>query len=163
MLLGILMALSALALGLFLYARFRRPRFPKVGEVFTLTAKEEITGLSLVTDFGYDSKGWRTIATTIKAGTTGRFVLLSVGYQPSRFRVDRACMARAGGPVSGCWLKVFDEKFGSNGYNPVGVADPSWLNPGGLSDFPVVYEGGERRFHSADSDYTDRWVWLCAA
>ena len=132
-----------------------RPAFPQVDAIFELTASKEITGLGLVADFGYDTAGWRSTAKAVPAGTTKRFKLVAVGYQPNLDAVARACKAQGGKDTDGCWMEVFDETFGSNGRNPVGVADPSWAHPNGGARFPVVYEDGSRRFNWAGHDPND--------
>lgn len=125
--------------------------FPQVGEVFELTASVEITGLGLIADFGQfgsdPSSKWHTNAATIPAGTTCRFWL-----QPGH-----ACKAWYRIP-EGVWMKVFDETFGSNSQNPVGIYDPSW-HQGGVDFYPMVDQKGRRRFiWSHDRD--DNWLYL---
>lgn len=137
-----------------------RPLFPAVGQIFELTASSEVTPLGLVADFGRTPSEWRTSAVSIPSGTTRRFKLLAVGYQPGLAAVARACKAQGGKETNGCLMKVFDETFGSNGRNPVGVPDASWVSPGDLADFPVVYWDGRRHFDWANDSRDRNWLWL---
>lgn len=141
-------------------AQQTRPSFPVVGQIFELTASSEVTPLGLVADFGYTPSKWRTSAAAIPAGTTSRFKLLAVGYQPDLAAVARACKAQGGKETNGCWMKVFDDIFGSNGRNPVGIPDASWGLPFGDTLFPMVNENGYRNFGWAGSHRNAYWLWL---
>lgn len=121
----------------------RRP-FPAVGEVFELTANEQITGLDLLENFGYNHECWGSTAETILAGTTRRFKLVPVGYFSHLTDVLNACKGQGGKNTNGCWLKVFNEAFGAHSQNSVGVPDISWVNSYGLVHFPAVTPNGRR-------------------
>jgi hypothetical protein len=138
-----------------------RSAFPQVGQVFELVAQQEITALSLVADFGYNPEGWgRSSAATVAAGTTKRFKLVAVGYQDNLAAVAKACTKPGQKVPEGAWMQVFDDTFGSNGRNPIGVADPSWVDPLGYAFFPMVDGDGYRYFIWAGNFRYDSWLWL---
>lgn len=135
--------------------------FPQVNTVFELTASSEITPFfGLIVDFGDTPSKWRSTAATVPAGTSKKFKLVAVGYQPNLDGVARACNAQGGKDTNGCWMKVFNDTFGSNGQNPVGVPDASWLSPDDSAYFPAVEGNDYRHFRWADFNRDGRWLWL---
>ena len=135
--------------------------FPQAGEIFELTATEEITPMDLVDAFGETSANWRSKATRIHIGTTLRFKLLEeVECRRDFATVVSDCREQGGKPTSGCWMKVFNDTFGSNGFNPVGVPDDSWMILG-RNYFPMIHSGGlgELRVVSCNRG-GENWLWL---
>ena len=134
--------------------------FPLPGEVFKLTAKSDITSISLVVECGYDPRGWRTSAKTLRAGTTGSFRLLAVGHQTDLDAVTLACVAKGAKKTNGCWLKVFDRTFRRNVQNQVGVPDASWKDPRGNPSFPSIgaLSGWKLRWDIFSRN--SAWLWL---
>lgn len=136
--------------------------FPQAGEVFELTATKELTGLGLVAYFGFYPDRWQFTGKTVTAGTTKRFRLVEVGYQPNLAAVAKVCTKPGQKVPEGVWMQTFSETFGSNirDRNIVGVADSSWVNPRGLVEFPLVYKHSGRSFSRADNVQDDDLLWL---
>ncbi len=149
-----------------------RRTFPKVGEIFELTSSEDITGLGLISYFGFDSfdsktGDWMSSAKPVLASTTSRFMLVSVGERKDHVEhVEETCGEQGGRIPSGCWLKVFNDTFGISDKNPVGVPDASWHRksqrfcqyfPIGRTFFPAAFRG---YLNSMMSDRDRDWLWL---
>jgi hypothetical protein len=151
----------------------RRP-FPQVGEIFELTSSEDITGLGLVAAFGYDPfdpkiRDWGSFAEPVLAGTTSRFMLVSVGERKDHVEhIADTCRERGGRIPSGCWLKVFNDTFSNSisNKNPVGVPDASWHRKSErfLRYFPIgrgFYWAPFREYlNLVGSDRDKNWLWL---
>jgi len=136
-------------------AQVRRP-FPEVGEIFELTAGEEITGFKMIENWGHSPEGWASVGATVPDGMTKRFKLVADGYQHNFDDVARALKDDIG-----CWLEIFRETFDTSGeHPPVGVLDISWGSP---SDprFPVVLPFGFPFFFSSlECRFYDNWLLL---
>lgn len=137
----------------------RRP-FPQVGEIFELTASTRITGLGLIVEFGYIPSMWQFDGEDIPAGATKRFKLVEGLYSPDIFAVAQYSKDYQGGKdTNGCWIKVFNDTFGNNGVDRIGVPDASWRHPDGPV-FPMVEADGRKDFREADRTRLGLFLWL---
>jgi len=119
-------------------------------------------GLALVTAFGY-SGNWKFNGKPVTEPFTRRFKLESVGYCANLDEVTRKC-GKKGRVPEGPWLQAFRLAYPNNdGQGPIGIADPSWVDPGGDVSFPVLDQGGfgwGPDFHWASSDRDGLWLLL---
>lgn len=140
------------------------PAYPAVGEVFELTLDgdaPENQPLQIVKDCGYAGK-WRHNGRTVKGKQTRRFKFAQAGYQPNLDGVKATLPAS--GSVEGQWIKAFKAVYSRpDGNGPIGIADASWVSPGGGARFPFVDTGGGLLFGWAGHDLGGRWRWLVAA
>lgn len=128
----------------------KRP-FPRVGEVFELTASEELTGLGLVEAFWYDpssseSERWESTDPAIPAETTSRFKLVRVSHsssniRPMSFEEVLWKLQSPGQKVpEGAWLKVFCDTFSQTKGFVVGVASEGCFYEG-VMWHPYIHHG----------------------
>jgi hypothetical protein len=118
-------------------------------------------GQKTIKDLGYGD-GWTFRGKdTYKKGDIRSFKLVKVGPQNNLEDVRRACNERGMVP-DGIWLQVFADTFENDGDGPIGVADPSWEDPHGLADFPMVHSDGGRFFGWVDFYRGEDWRWLVA-
>lgn len=123
--------------------------YPADGEVFALTLDgdaPENQPLEMVRRDGYGNPA-------------RRFKLVSIGYCQNWEEVLRR-LAGHGRIPEGLCRNAFKNAFKSDGKGPVGVANPSWVNPDGSACFPCVNSDGESSFRWTVSDFSDRWRWL---
>lgn len=138
--------------------------YPKKGQEFELTLDGDAQPpLDMVRDYGYSQpEKWEHTGTAVTGIHTRRFKLVSVGYCRNLKAVRRK-LEEHGEIPEGQWLEAFKEAFPeSDGKGPVGVADPSWVNPLGFVRFPCVRSFGFSGFPWAGRGFHGRWRWLLA-
>jgi len=134
--------------------------YPKVRRVFKLTlTDDQLNGLAMVKNFGYNHDGWQYTGQTPTAGTD-KFKLVQVGFCNNLQEVAEK-LKKHGDIPAGQWLQAFKDAYPKPDDNgPIGVADPSWVSPFGNVCFPYVYTDGAAYFYWTD-DYLDGdWRWL---
>ena len=136
------------------------PPYPAVGDEFDLTIAKPLTGLDIVTRFGYDQKGWKFNGKEVKGPQTKKFKLVSIGAQPN-FEAVKAALVKHGMIPEGQWCAAFKKAFPQpDGNGSIGVADASWVDPHGSAYFPYVYTDGDLYFRWIDYDFFAFWRWL---
>jgi len=135
---------------------------PAIGVEFDLTLDPATQGLALVTTFGYSGK-WKFKGQPIAEPFTRRFKLEAVGACPNLDAVARECR-KYGRVPEGPWLDSFRQVYPNNdGQGPIGVADPSWVDPDGLVDFPLLIQNGagwNPDFRWVGNGRNALWRWL---
>lgn len=138
----------------------RQVAWPRPGEVFELTIDTPFPGLDMVRDDGYGNwQEWRFTGSEITVPETKRFELVEIGYQPNFEAVKRE-LGKHGTIPQGQWRKALRQKFSLAHGRLVGVADSSWVSPGGGVGFPYVHGGGFGYFDWAGRGFSDDWFWL---
>lgn len=143
------------------FERHRRKgvAYPAVGQTFELTL-QPVRGKEMVRRFGYESRGWEFRGKDIIVPQTRRFKLVQVNYCRELEEI-RTRLVEHGKVPEGQWITAFKAAYPEpDGLGPVGVADPSWVDPGGGASFPVVLTDGSLGFGWADGGRGARWRWL---
>ncbi len=128
--------------------------YPQVNVPFELTLDGDLpenTPMGIVEAFGYKPAGWDYNGTVLTGKQTRQFMLVGIGYQPNLAEAKKVLEAKYGPTPEGQFMKAFKDEYEANGINPVGVADDSWVGPGGFARFPCVSSGGGPGF-----DWTGR-------
>lgn len=139
---------------------------PGIGVEFELTLDGNATDpIGMLRSDGIDPKGWQFKGTKPRGVQTRRFKLVQVGCQPNLDAV-RAALATHGDIPEGQWREAFKAAYPtSGGKGLIGVADPSWVSPGGYRLFPYLGGGGSRwlsSFRCTDDGSFGGWRWLVA-
>lgn len=139
--------------------------YPADGEEFELTLDGDNLAtdpIAMVRHDGYNQpESWKYKGKKLMTGKlTGSFKLVSVGYCPDLDDV-RQKLTQHGEVPEGQWREAFKASYPKpDGDGPVGIADPSWVNPNGGAFFPYVDSGGGSRFGWTGSGFDDDWRWL---
>jgi len=134
---------------------------PEVGQVFELTLTEDqLDGEKMADNFGHNfASGWQYTGQKPEA-TTGKFKLVQVGFCNNLQEVA-AKLKEHGDTPAGQWLQAFKAAYPDpDSKDPIGVADPSWVNPRGHVNFPFVVADGDANFFWTDSYLNRYWRWL---
>ena len=136
--------------------------YPATGEVFELTLDgdaADVQPLKMVRRDGYAGE-WRHRGSTVKGQEARRFKLVEIGYCQD-FEEVRRKLATHGAIPEGQWREAFKARYPRrDGKGPIGVADASWVSPGGDAGFPYVHTDGDSRFGWAGNGFGDSWRWL---
>lgn len=138
--------------------------YPADGEVFELTLDgdaSENDPIEMVRRDGYGNpKLWKYTGKRVIGKQTRFFKLVRVDHCRNLDEV-RERLAKCGEVLQGQWREAFKVAYPEpDGRGPVGIADPSWVNPNGLAYFPCVDTGGSSYFYWADYDFHEHWRWL---
>ena len=138
-----------------------QPTYPATGEIFELTLDgddSENQPLEMVRRDGY-SGNWKHKGLVVKGRQTKRFKLVQVGYCRNLDEV-RQKLAAHGEIPEGQWREAFKASYPNHdGLGPVGIADPSWVNPNDNAYFPCVDSDGYSNFVWAAYDQNEHWRW----
>ena len=142
------------------------PGFPAIGEEFELTLDGDDPAndpIEMVRRDGYSSpEKWEHKGERILGKQTRRFKFVGVGFCRNLDEVWQK-LAVYGEIPEGQWREAYKKTKYRVAYGrPVGVADPSWVNPSGRASFPYVDEIGRSDFHWTDDDFYGDWLWLVA-
>lgn len=136
------------------------PHYPD-GEVFALTLNGdalENQPLQMVRSDGYGS-GWRYNGPTVKGTQTRRFKWVAIGSCRTFDEVLQKLKPHGKIP-EGQWREAVKEKFQHDGVRARGIADASWVDPGGRATFLYVDSNGRSVFCWSDRGFNGRWRWL---
>lgn len=133
---------------------------------FELTLDFDATDpIVMLTSDGINPNGWEFKGTKPKGIQTRRFKLVQIGYHPNLDAV-RMALASHGDVPEGQWREAFKVAYPTpNGKGLIGIADPSWVAPGGNRYFPCLSDDGARSvsdFFWAGNSHSDEWQWLVA-
>ena len=129
-------------------------------EVFELTLDGDAHDpLEMVRQDGYDPKRWQFTGQRVRGRQTRRFKWVAVGYPPN-IKTVRAKCVKHGRVPEGQWREAVKQMFQPDGQHPRGIADPSWVGPGGVVSFPFVYSNGGSDFCWTDYIRGKGWRWL---
>lgn len=138
----------------------RRP-IPADGVEFELTIGT-IDPLEMVRSDGDDPTEWKFTGSKV-VPQTRMFKLVRTGSCTDLDEV-REKLAENGSIPEGQWREALKKAFPRNdGQGPIGIADPSWVDPDGDARFPVLGgDGGpwSSSFVWADSGRGEGWRWL---
>jgi len=134
--------------------------YPAIGETFELTIDQSLTGLEMVKNDRYaDWRKWRFTGGEILVPQKKKFKLVAIGYQPSLEAVTKE-LAKHGEIPQGQWRTAFEKAFPNpDGKGPIGIADASWVSPGGSTYFPYLGSDGNSDFVWPDY-FVTYWRWL---
>ncbi len=151
------------ALGLDLPVATRLSSWPAPNEVFELTldfSARENGRLQMVRSDGYSGLWpWDCTESRVVGTHTRKFALVEIGYQSS-FDIVEVELAKHGVIPEGEWRNALKNRFPRAHGRPVGIADASWVRPGGCASFPCVDHDGDSDFVWTDIDFSDGWLWL---
>lgn len=140
--------------------------YPKVGEEFELTLNfddpdNDPTQMVYADAFFSSPEKCKFKRSRTHGTHTSRFKLVRVGHCYN-IEVVQNKIGKYGKIPEGEWVQAFRAKFSeTDGNGPVGVADPSWVVPGGgRVSFPCVDSTGLLYFFWSDADYDGDWRWL---
>lgn len=138
--------------------------YPANGEIFTLTLNGDDPAndpIEMVRTDGYDNpEQWKFTGKLIKGVQTRRFKLVSIGYCKELVEVIEK-LKKHGEIPEGQWREALKKKFPKpDGKKPIGIADPSWVYPGGDVHFPFINSNGNSHFYWSCSAYGESWNWL---
>jgi hypothetical protein len=140
--------------------------YPKVEEVFELTldgAAPENEPLEMVSEFGFNSAGWRHDGPTVSGKQTRRFKFVQVGYCSTVEKVKEKTKAHGEIP-EGQWINAFKAAYPKpDGQGPIGFADASWIGADGRANFPYVASVGFLHFNYGGHVRGEDWRWVVSA
>ena len=136
---------------------------PIDGEVFELTLDGDDPKndpLEMVRSDGYHSGAWKHRGKRISGVQTRQFWLACVGLCANLDEV-REKLKEHGKIPQGQWREAFKAKYPRpDGNGPIGIADPSWVDPDGDAYYPSVDSFGCSLFRWAGHDKGEDWRWL---
>lgn len=148
-----------------------RPFYPVNGEVFELTidgnaSENQPLEIARREDRHFGSKKWQHVGKKwqhvgkLVTGTqTRRFKLISIVSCREFADITRE-LARHGTIPEGQWCEALQATYQHDKEGPLGVADPSWVNPGGGTCFPSIISNGDSCLYWTGDTFSNSWRWL---